>query len=538
MKLPHLGLGLSTNLDAYAQPNPYRVHARDPKLFDFVEYSAPLDLEQARTEASLFEELWSAREKLPALFHPVHLNLYGPTLESTENLRLLDAQARAVGSPWVGNDVGWWHEEGTPLPGYLYLSPPLDARGLEDCVAHAEHVQAHLSLPLLLENPVITVRRGDLHVLDFMAKLHARTGLGLILDLGHLLSHQLTHELPLTSGLDGFPFDAVAEVHLAGGVITRRGQRRVYFDDHTQPIREEVFQLLEAIAPRCRNLSALTYEGDGHPEELAIATLRRLRKLIPPRTAPVAETKPRERNTRPHELRGESKPWQLFDEAHDRAEPTADPEGVAADRELRLAVLAEKLDAAFPLSRSLAAGTSESLLRFSASDDYRRVFAGEGRGLVAAFSSWARGEFRSRADDALATALSFELWAHRAAHTHPREAPAPGQMVLAPGWSVSAFPFDLSESFFAARALKRHLLSRAWATGALPDDGLQGLAQTLRRPAPGPWNLALRFVGDALSVIPLSASAASVLSSAARPVPLRDTEDVRSLLAQGLLRSG
>ena len=97
MKLPHLGLGLSTNLDAYAQPNPYRVHARDPKLFDFVEYSAPLDLDEARADASLFEEMWNTREQLPALFHPVHLNLYGPTLESQENLAHLDAHARAVG---------------------------------------------------------------------------------------------------------------------------------------------------------------------------------------------------------------------------------------------------------------------------------------------------------------------------------------------------------------------------------------------------------------------------------------------------------
>ena len=117
--LPFLGLGLSSNLDPAVEPDPWALHVAEPGLFDLVEYSAPLSLEVAEREAGLFGTLMASRARLPALFHPVHLNLAGPELEPAGRLAALDAHARAVGSPWVGNDVAWWHVRGQALPGYL-----------------------------------------------------------------------------------------------------------------------------------------------------------------------------------------------------------------------------------------------------------------------------------------------------------------------------------------------------------------------------------------------------------------------------------
>jgi uncharacterized protein (UPF0276 family) len=210
----------------------------------------------------------------------------------------------------VGNDVGWWHAGGQPFPGYLYFTPPFTEAGLRDCTAHALHVQAHLSVPLALENPAAFARRGDLHVLDFMGRLHARTGLPLLLDLGHLLSYQLAAGIPPDAGLDGFPLEKVIEIHLAGGVITRRGSRGFYVDDHTQPVREELFTLLEAVLPRCTSLRAVTFEGDGHPPEVAALTLRRLRKLVP--AAPRRPSRSLRLRARAHPHR-ESQPWELYE---------------------------------------------------------------------------------------------------------------------------------------------------------------------------------------------------------------------------------
>jgi uncharacterized protein (UPF0276 family) len=487
--LPHLpfrGLGLSSNLSVHDVPQPWALLAAHPGLFDVVEYSAPLDLARARREASLFPVLWEARERVPVLLHPVHLNLYGPALEDEGLLDLLDAHARAVGSAWVGNDVGWWHRHGEPLPGYLYLPPPLTAEGLADAVAHAGHVQAHLSMPLLLENPVAVWRRGTMHVLDFMAGLHQRTGCPLILDLGHLLSAQLAAGLPPTAGLDGFPLSAVVEVHLAGGVVTRSASGRgSYADDHTQPVREELFDLLRALLPRLPSLRALVFEGDGHPPEIAARTLRRLRALWPARSLdPLPWPRP---GRAPVPLTGASLPWTLFDAAYGRMPDDAeDAEGLAADRSFRLAVLADALDRSWPLARLVLAGTRARLEAFAASAAFRGGWEA-GHTLQSTFGAWARALMRAEPDAAGLGALAFDTWAQG----------------LASGPGRGSFPVDLAEALFAARALRRHLGLRAWASGVVETSGLEGLAQVVVRAGPGPWPVRAVWDAGRLSVLPL-----------------------------------
>jgi uncharacterized protein len=469
--LPFRGLGLSSNLSVHDVPQPWALLAAQPGLFDVVEYSAPLDLAQARREASLFPLLWQARERVPVLFHPVHLNLYGPELEAQETLASLEAHARAVGSAWVGNDVGWWHHHGQPLPGYLYLPPPLCLRGLADATAHAQHVQSHLSVPLVLENPVAGWRRGRMHVLDFMAELHQRTGCPLLLDVGHLLSAQLAAGLSLDEGLEGFPLEAVVEVHIAGGVVTRSASGRgFYADDHTQPVREELFALLTALVPRLPSLRALVFEGDGHPEAIAARTLRRLRALWPVRAGAALAWPQPSRAAMTH-FEATSAPWTLFEAAYAEAPGDAeDAEGLAADRSFRLAVLADVLDQSWPLSRLVLAGTRSRLEAFAASTQFRAHFQ-EGTSLGLAFGAWARALVHARPEPGGLGALAFDTWAQE----------------LARGRQRGTFPVDLAEALFAASALRRHLGARAWASGVVETSGLEGLAQVVARAPPEPW---------------------------------------------------
>lgn len=472
--LPRLGLGLSSNLNAADEPNPYRLLEKAPGLLDFVEYSAPLDVEETRAHASLFAELEQKLSQVPVLFHPVHLNLYGPWLEAPQQLRALNKHARAVGSPWVGNDVGWWHADGEPFPGYLYISPPLNEAGLENAVAHAEHVQSHLSVPLVLENPAVIAVRGQMHVLDFMAALHARTQRPMLLDLGHLYSHQLARGLPLTSGFDGFPFEHVLELHIAGGVVSANGSRRFYVDDHTQPVREELFELLEALLPRCTNLKALTFEGDGHPAEIAAITLRRLRSILDafglkPSTAGSQTNAPAPDALGLKEVTPDAphatEALCLFDEFYGLAPAAEDAEGTSADVDFRLAVLAERLDRAYPLTRLLLAPTKDALMDFVRSEGFRACFR-EPRGSVEkAFGVWAINESMSRRDPALEAVLAFESFRVRSGRAMP----------------AGFGGVDLREAEFAAKALRRHLCGRAWVSGVLEHSALEALWQIIRR---------------------------------------------------------
>lgn len=509
--LPWRGLGLSSNLSTSDVPQPYRLLDSAPGLFDFVEYSAPLALDEARAQATLFPEMWSRRSDVPVLFHPVHLNLWGPELEPVSVLKELDAHARAVGSPWVGNDVGWWHSGGQPFPGYLYISPPFNEAGLTDCVVHALHVQSQLSVPLVLENPAVLARRGQWHVLDFMAKLHARTGLPLLLDLGHLFSHHLSSGLPLEAGLDGFPLEHVVEIHIAGGVVSRRGTRAFYVDDHTQPVREELFNLLESLLPRCPSLRAVTFEGDGHPAEMARLSLKRLRRMLPSGTRPPLSLRPPESLAVPP-LVGDSRPWELFEAGHGVV-PAAggeDPEGTLADQDFRLAVVAETLDKDWPLSRLLLAGTREQLVSFTASKEYRKLFEGGGRSLSQVFSTWAMRRLREQPDEGASAALSLEMLAPTAFMKAPPP-PGPGQVGLMDDVRPASFPVNLSELVFAARTVRRHLTARAWACGSLDLSGLEALGQVARRPGAEPWSFAVRRKAPGHEVVDVSRGLAELL---------------------------
>ena len=485
--LPFLGLGLSSNLDPAVEPDPWALHTEEPGLLDVVEYSAPLELEEAERDAGLFATLRASLGTLPVLFHPVHLNLAGPELEAPARLRALDAHARAVGSAWVGNDVAWWHVQGTALPGYLYLPPPFSEAGLEVAVAHALHVASALSMPLALENPVVVRRDGPLHVLDFMGRLQARTGCPLVLDVGHLVAAQLASRLPLETGLDGFPFEAVIEVHVAGAVITWTPEDRgVYMDDHGQPLRSEVLGLLAEVLPRCRSLRALVFEGDGHPAAAARRTLTLLRTMLEPieRWAALEILPPR---TAPGGLPADAaaQAWRAFDVVHGRLAGDEDPEGVRAERGLRLSVTAEVLDARWPLSRPLLAPSRSALERFVGSDAFRKAFA-DGQPLDAAWASWARAEVHASGAPELATALAFDTWAR--------------SLAGAPGGRSGVFAVDLGEALFAARALRRHLASRAVAEGTLPEGGFEGLAQALRRAPTRPWWVHARWNRGRLEV--------------------------------------
>ncbi|WP_426752541.1 DUF692 domain-containing protein [Myxococcus sp. Y35] len=539
--LPWRGLGLSSNLSVADVPQPYRLLDEAPGLFDYVEYSAPLSLEESRAHASLFPEMWRRRHEVPVLFHPVHLNLWGPALEPTKALTDLDAHARAVESPWVGNDVGWWHVEGQPFPGYLYFTPPFNEAGLEECVSHALHVQRHLSMPLALENPAVLARRGQWHVLDFMAKLHARTGLPLLLDLGHLFSHQLSAGLPLEAGLDGFPLDQVIELHIAGGVVTHRGARRFYVDDHTQPVREELFTLLASLIPRCPSLRAVTFEGDGHPPEVALASLRRLRKLVPagPRP-PLTLRAPRELAAPP--LTEESRPWALFDAGYAAAPASTveDEAGTLADQDFRLAVVAEVLDREWPLTRLLLAGTREALVAFTGSKEFRKVFEAGGRSPAQAFGSWAMRRLRERPEEGASAALALEMLLP-SLFMRRVPAPGPGQVGLRDDVRIGSLPVDLSELVYAARAVRRHLTARAWACGTLELSGLETLRQVAERPGPGPWSFIVRRRAGTPEVMTAPAALSGFLGKlAAQPVAEADVAPalLDEASGRGLIRRG
>ena len=185
-------------------------------------------------------------------------------------------------------------------------------------------------------------------------------------------------------------------------------------------------------------------------------------------------------------LGGASAPWTLFDAAYGTVPDGAeDPEGLAADRSFRLAVVADALDGSWPLARLVLAGTRERLEAFARSAEFRAIWE-RGASLDAAFGGWARALVRERPDAAGLGALAFDTWAQ----------------ALASGRGAGTFPVDLGEALFAARALRKHLATRGWATGVVESSGLEGLAQVVARAPTGAWSVRAVWEEGRLGVRP------------------------------------
>lgn len=273
--LPVLGVGASLSFGA--EPDPVAL-ARAAGGPSFVEYAGAV---QHSWLARPLQELRQAR--VPVLYHPSCLNLCGPYPNPTPWLQAVQAHVEAVGSAWLAQDVAACFVGATP--GYstqlgYFLPPPLTRASLEQAVERVLEVRAVVRAPLLLEPAPVTFVLGDLDIFTWLGELAERTGCGLLLDVGHLVSHQLAAGRALAEGLERLDLGRVVELHIAGGVIERRAGRAWYLDCHELPPLPEVWQLARLLLGQCPALRAVCVECEGAAALQVLPLLRRTRERV------------------------------------------------------------------------------------------------------------------------------------------------------------------------------------------------------------------------------------------------------------------
>lgn len=260
--LPRLGLGVSTEYGAAATPgvlDPLGLRAAHPGWAGFLE----LGVEVAKgLDASA--RGWVAAGH-PTTWHFLDVNLDEPEDFDADWLAGLRAGLAEVRPAWLCGDAGLWHF-GPRDRGHMLLLPPILTAAAADALAEGVvRLRAATGLEVLPENPPGAVYLGDLHLLDFFARVADRADTGLLLDVAHLAIYQrATGRSPL-DGLDGFPLDRVVEIHVAGA------QERVHEgfawveDDHSPLPLADTWRILDAVLPRAPNLKAVVLEAERNP---------------------------------------------------------------------------------------------------------------------------------------------------------------------------------------------------------------------------------------------------------------------------------
>jgi uncharacterized protein (UPF0276 family) len=206
-------------------------------------------------------------ERYPLVFHCVGLSVGtaaanpagdAVTLAQLPRLRELVRRARPL---LVSDHLAFTRSPGGIDLGHLAPLPRTDA-SYALVAARVRLWQDVLNVPIALENiahPFEWPGPGPgMTEAAFFHRLHADTGCGLLLDVTNLLYDARNFGGEPRALLAEYPREAVAALHLAGGVL---GRDRCWTDTHDHPVDEDAFALLPELRG-CPALRAAIVERD------------------------------------------------------------------------------------------------------------------------------------------------------------------------------------------------------------------------------------------------------------------------------------
>lgn len=243
--------------------------------------------------------------------HGVSLGLGGADRPDPGKLAALAERAVALGAPLVTEHIAFVRTS-SAAPG-----PALEAGHLLPVARtwDALHVlcenvriaQDALPVPLALENiaALVSWPGEELTEGQFLSELVERTGVRLLIDVANLHTNRVNRGEDPAAVLAGIPLEALAYVHVAGGV--ERGG--VWHDTHAHPVPQVVLDVLAELRSRVEPPGVLLERDDNFPPDGELeAELAAIRGVLDsagpvpvraqePRTA--SARKPEDASTRP-----------------------------------------------------------------------------------------------------------------------------------------------------------------------------------------------------------------------------------------------
>ncbi|MEQ8762479.1 MAG: DUF692 family protein [Planctomycetota bacterium] len=274
--LPRLGVGISTELGAGQGGLDIFAFAEErPDLIGFLEVGA--DVERG------FDHLppaWARTGRLTT-YHFLDVNLEEGEDLDEEWTAATAALAKSIGAAWLCGDAGLWHV-GPRERGHGTLMPPiLCEASATEMAQNLRHLRECSGFEVLPENPPAHVYLGDLHLLDYFARVSEAGDCGVLLDLAHLAIYQRVQGHAPFTGLDGFPLDRIVEIHVAGGTPFEHEGRTFIDDDHGPEPLPEVWDLLEHVVEGAENLKAVVYECERNAAAAITPAFEKLNAIFP-----------------------------------------------------------------------------------------------------------------------------------------------------------------------------------------------------------------------------------------------------------------
>ena len=223
----------------------------------------------------------------PLIGHSVGLSIGSAELFDPAHVEQVASWQRRYGFPWHSDHLSFnrleEHGSGEPLDVGFTMPVPYDEEVLEMLAARVEHVQSRNPAPFLLENNVYYFRipEQDLSEAEFLNRLTARTGCGLLLDLHNVHVNATNHGFAPWEFLGDLDLTRVVELHVGGGFSVDG----MYLDAHSGPCPDAVWKLLREVLPEAPNVKGVVFEVfgayyHGMGAEGLIAELAKAREVL------------------------------------------------------------------------------------------------------------------------------------------------------------------------------------------------------------------------------------------------------------------
>ncbi|MEV3933821.1 MULTISPECIES: DUF692 domain-containing protein [unclassified Streptomyces] len=215
------------------------------------------------------ESLVRLRERgVTVVPHGVSLGLGGADRPDPGRLAGLAARAELLGTPLVTEHIAFVRAGGpltaSPVLEAGHLLPvPRTWDALDVLCENVRIAQDSLPVPLALENiaALVSWPGEELTEGQFLAELVERTGVRLLIDVANLHTNHVNRgEVPATA-LDELPVEAIAYVHVAGGVE----KDGVWHDTHAHPVTRPVLEVLSELRSRVDPPGVLLERDDDFP---------------------------------------------------------------------------------------------------------------------------------------------------------------------------------------------------------------------------------------------------------------------------------
>ncbi|MEU3547188.1 DUF692 domain-containing protein [Streptomyces longwoodensis] len=200
--------------------------------------------------------------------HGVSLGLGGAERPDEGRLTALAERAEALGAPLVTEHIAFVRAGGpltasAPLEAGHLLPVPRTRDALDVLCANVRIAQRALPVPLAVENiaALISWPGEEMTEGQFLYELVERTGVRLLIDVANLHTNHVNRGEDPAKALAELPVEAIAYVHVAGGVE----KDGVWHDSHAHPVPRPVLDILTDLASRVAPPGVLLERDEDFP---------------------------------------------------------------------------------------------------------------------------------------------------------------------------------------------------------------------------------------------------------------------------------